>query len=292
MAYSTSEVARTLGISRNTLLRWFREGRVPDGPRDRNGWRVFGEADVEALRAYAAGPSKAAAPDERLGKMCAYLAQVPMFQGLPRSALEALAGTARFLGVPSGQRIFSQGDTSRGLYIVAKGRVRVSRLSQQGREQTLAIAEPFQTLGEAALFSEPPRHGNHAVCLQPSTVICLPTALVRRLSLEHPALSQAMLKEFSRRIQQLEERLEEQALMSLEQRLARSLLEGGREDWSVTELASFLGVARETLSRLVQRWIREGVLERRGSQVRVLDRQALSRISAAPSITAGHARSR
>lgn len=48
---STTEAAQRLGVSRQTLLRWFREGRVQDKVgRDRNGWREFSSEDVEAIR--------------------------------------------------------------------------------------------------------------------------------------------------------------------------------------------------------------------------------------------------
>ena len=44
------EVARILGVSRQTLQRWFREGRAPDVARDHRGWRVFSQTDVDRLR--------------------------------------------------------------------------------------------------------------------------------------------------------------------------------------------------------------------------------------------------
>jgi predicted site-specific integrase-resolvase len=53
MSLSTCQAARLIGVSRNTLLRWFREGRVADVARDRNGWRFFTTRDVERIRAYA-----------------------------------------------------------------------------------------------------------------------------------------------------------------------------------------------------------------------------------------------
>lgn len=51
--YSAKEVAEELGIHRLTLLRWIREGKVPDAPRDRNGWRVFPMELLLRLRDYA-----------------------------------------------------------------------------------------------------------------------------------------------------------------------------------------------------------------------------------------------
>lgn len=48
--YSTEEAASKLGISKSTLLRWFKQGRIEEVRRDRNGWRVFTGADLKAIR--------------------------------------------------------------------------------------------------------------------------------------------------------------------------------------------------------------------------------------------------
>ncbi len=53
MRLSTREAAERVGVSRNTLLRWFREGRVADVRRDRNGWRFFSPEDISRIRSYA-----------------------------------------------------------------------------------------------------------------------------------------------------------------------------------------------------------------------------------------------
>ncbi|TIQ75353.1 MAG: MerR family transcriptional regulator [Mesorhizobium sp.] len=48
--YSTDGAAKELGISKSTLLRWFRQKRIEDVKRDRNGWRVFTSADIKRIR--------------------------------------------------------------------------------------------------------------------------------------------------------------------------------------------------------------------------------------------------
>jgi excisionase family DNA binding protein len=49
--YMIAEACELAGTSRNTLLRWIREGRFPDVKiRDRNGWRLFAESDIERLK--------------------------------------------------------------------------------------------------------------------------------------------------------------------------------------------------------------------------------------------------
>jgi excisionase family DNA binding protein len=47
---STDQAAKALGISKSTLLRWFRDGRISEVARDRNNWRVFTAHDIEQIR--------------------------------------------------------------------------------------------------------------------------------------------------------------------------------------------------------------------------------------------------
>jgi len=48
--FRTNEAAEAVGVSRQTLLRWFREKKVEDVKRDRNGWRLFTEGDITRLK--------------------------------------------------------------------------------------------------------------------------------------------------------------------------------------------------------------------------------------------------
>ena len=50
--YSTREVAQRVGVSKETLLRWLRAHKIPEPDRDRNGWRIFSEAEVNDLLRY------------------------------------------------------------------------------------------------------------------------------------------------------------------------------------------------------------------------------------------------
>lgn len=246
--------------------------------RDRNGWRTISEAELARIRSQLERqPGQPVAG----GRMRSYLRRVPMFFQLPDEVLDHLAEYARFQGFLQRQRLFSPGENSQGLYILVKGRVRIYRASLEGREQTLAVVVPYQTLGESALFRQEHRHCNHAVCLEGSTAIVLPVPHLRRLCELFPALAEAFLREFCRRIEDLEGRLEEQALLSLEQRLARFLLEHSDDaatSMSVAELASYLGAARESLSRALLRLARDGLVERTGRRIQVLDPEGLARL--------------
>jgi predicted site-specific integrase-resolvase len=49
----TAEAAKKAGISKATLLRWFKDGKIPEVARDVRGWRVFSNEDIANIRDYA-----------------------------------------------------------------------------------------------------------------------------------------------------------------------------------------------------------------------------------------------
>ena len=51
--YLTQEAAALAGISKATLLRWLKNGDVREPKRDRRGWRIFSDADLHEIRAWA-----------------------------------------------------------------------------------------------------------------------------------------------------------------------------------------------------------------------------------------------
>lgn len=273
---TTHEAARQLGISRSTLLRWFREGRIRAVGRDHNGWRRLSRSDIERIRRELEQPRAASATPAN-PRLRTYLRNVPVFRNLPSPVLDRLAEEATFRGFLRGQHVFAPGEPGRGLYIVVKGRVRVYRMSVEGREQTLRVAVPFQTLGESVLFRSHQRHASHALCVESSTTLILPAGRLLPLTEAYPVLAQAFLREFSERIQDLEERLEETALLSLEQRLARLLLEAESMSLSSSprELAAYLGAARESVNRVLLRFAKDGLIGKEGRSFTILDRAGL-----------------
>jgi len=51
--FYTSEAAKIAGISKATLLRWLKEGKIPESARDIRGWRVFTQNEVNHIKEYA-----------------------------------------------------------------------------------------------------------------------------------------------------------------------------------------------------------------------------------------------
>lgn len=280
-SYSCQEAAEELGVSRVTLLRWFREGRITEVSRDWRGWRTFSSGDLEQIRREL-GQANEISSTGRNVKMRQYLSRVPTFGSLPEALLDELSICAVFRGYLKGKFVFQPGQLCGGLHLLAKGRVRIYRLSPEGREQLLSIIEPYQTLGESALFEKSRRYSSYAQCDLGSTIISLPFQRVRTLIREYPELSLAFLAEFATRIQHLEQRLEETALHSLEKRLANYLIRemnlSQKKDFVLqptAAIASLLGVARETVSRALNRFEEQGWIRRNHREFEVLNSEEL-----------------
>ena len=277
--YNSEQAAKLLGVSRATLLRWFRENRISPVGRDWRNWRVFTDESIERIRRELGQRCDATVVNS---KMLAYLKKVPTFSRLQNEILLALAESARFRGFLKGSRFFSPGVKSSGLHLLVKGRIKILRLSPEGREQLLTVVTPFQTLGEAAIFRQSGTHSSYAICEESSTVLTLPSPKTRSLVVRYPELALAFLTEFATRIEDLEQRLEETALHPLERRLAAYLLKQAnpenklRLSESNSALAAQFGVSRESVSRTLTRFQEQALISRRGRSVVLLSPQALA----------------
>jgi len=80
------------------------------------------------------------------------LARIPYFRVLPGPQRAALARRLRSVGFAPRQRVFEEGAPCAGLWIVVEGRIKVFRISPEGREQVLHVEGPGATLGEVPLF--------------------------------------------------------------------------------------------------------------------------------------------
>ena len=90
---------------------------------------------------------------------------VPLFQGLSSSARVALAGIARQRHFQKGEAIFSEGESGHGFFVVTEGRVKIFKLSADGKEQILHIFGAGEPFGEVPVFTG--RHfPAHAMALE------------------------------------------------------------------------------------------------------------------------------
>ena len=85
------------------------------------------------------------------------LAGTVLFQGLPADAAERLGKVAERRKVTHGDVIFRQGEPGASMYVILRGKVRVTRPADPGRDNLLTLLGPGDLFGELTLFDPAPR---------------------------------------------------------------------------------------------------------------------------------------
>lgn len=211
------------------------------------------------------------------------IATVPIFNHLTADEMNEIVKTTNSIAYAKGETIYHAGEPSIGLQIVHKGRLKIYRLSETGKEQLVRILGPGDFTGELSLFSESVNDA-YAEALEPVEICAMDRENLQQFLLKYPAISLKMLTEFSSRLLKSEQQSASIAMETVETRIAMYLADQTEEQRSqlITlpmtrkDLASHLGTTPETVSRKLTEfedagWIEQGT---RGG-IRVLDLDAL-----------------
>ena len=211
------------------------------------------------------------------------LTSIPLFQGLPEEQIEDLAMIVVDQAFSRGQIIFSEGDEGTGFYVVNSGRVKIFKLSSEGKEQILHIFGPGEPFGEVSLFAGQNFPAN-AEAMEKSRIFFFPRKAFAGLIKKTPSIAMNMLGLLSIRLRRFTHMIDDLSLKEVPGRLAAHLLflseqkKGSRElELSITkgQLASLLGTIPETLSRILGRMSTNGLIEMDGSKISILDKEEL-----------------
>lgn len=221
-------------------------------------------------------------PDhDRLLTLC--VSRVPIFNHLPLETLSVIANKASMRAYQRGQFIHRAGEASNKLFIVHKGKIKVYRLADTGKEQLLRILKPGDFAGELALFSAT-AHDSYAEAMEASEICTIYQDDVQNLLREYPAISLHVLSELSRRLETSEKQTAAIATTSINARLAHYLIDltekSGSNSVSLPMsrkyLASFLGTTPETVSRRLGEFENAGLITQTGQRkITIIDLEAL-----------------
>lgn len=212
-----------------------------------------------------------------------------LFNGTPGlKALEKMVETRKVRAIKKKQIIYYEGDTVAGIYLVIQGKIKTSRLSEDGRELLTKIYGPDEYLGMTALLSNEP-YTETTEALEDSLVCMLPKDLMENLLNRYPDLAKQFISILADDVKKKEEQLLHLAYNSVRKRMAQVLLRlCGKEGEIKTEnttlkvsrdnLAAMAGMATETVSRILSDFKEEGIIERKGSQIVILNRQRLQQM--------------
>ena len=208
------------------------------------------------------------------------LANLPLFWGVAPPHVQLVARQSWLLPAPRGETLVRAGARVPGVFAVAYGSVKIALRNGGAEERLLRVAAARQVFGEAsALLGQPAPF--EAVTLAESKLVVVPSAPLVDLMEREPRFARALVMSLARRKLELCAEVASAALHTGMQRLAGYLVEldgsGDRVQLqsSKTLLAARLGMKKETLSRLLARLAREGVIEVSGREIALLDRERL-----------------
>lgn len=201
----------------------------------------------------------------------------PFFAGLSDSDLDALMAIARIREHPRGELLFSEGEEAIGFFVVLDGKVKVYKLSPEGKERILHIIHPGGTFAEAAIFGDG-LYPAYAEPLQASVLFFLPKGEFLDLLMDNGRISINMIAGLSRFLRQFANQIEDLTFKDVPSRLARYLMELSRGTKQTVELpisksqlASNLGTVSETLSRTLRKLSEDDLIKVAGKRVEILD---------------------
>lgn len=192
-----------------------------------------------------------------------YLARIPLFRDLPYEDLQAISQLARVRNYKKNMIIFMEGEPGEALYFVISGKVKVSMITKDGREQILHILQHGDVFAEVVLIDRGPYPAS-AEMIETGQIGMLMNDDIEEAIRKNPDLALKILKIMSKRLRLAQIQVRDLALKDTYGRLASMLLmlakdhgeeipEGIKIDLPLSrqELANLIGTTRETVTRIL-----------------------------------------
>lgn len=215
------------------------------------------------------------------------LRQIPFFDELSPHERKALAEVVVIARYKRNQVLFVQGEPSHSLYFICSGRVKVYRLSADGREQILHLLSDGEPIAVVPFFDGGTYPAN-AELLTDAKIAFIRRNDFERVALANPTILLHMLRMLAQRLRRAQGDISSLALKSVTGRLAETLLDLARRtgeevangltfelQLSRQELGNLIGASRETTTRMLQQFRRDGAIQLEGSRVTIVDQSRL-----------------
>ncbi|MPZ27429.1 MAG: cyclic nucleotide-binding domain-containing protein [Micromonosporaceae bacterium] len=226
--------------------------------------------------------------DDRL----ALLGEIDIFADLSRSEMKVIAEAAPMRTYPAGAMLYSPHQSIEALFILKRGRIRIFRVSPDGRALTTAIIQKGTIFGEMVLLGQQ-MYDNYAEALEEALVCVMSRADVHRFLLSDTRISARITEILGRRLAAMEQRLTDSVFKSVPQRIAATLctlgdrapggrrpaaLGGGPPQLGLTheQVAALVGTSRETATKALGEFAERGLVRLGRGKIVIVDRPQLA----------------
>jgi len=219
----------------------------------------------------------------------AILTRSPLFQALQPEEIDAILSRASVRRVGKGETILSRGDPGTGMLVILGGQVRVSVVSEEGKEVTLGVLGPGEVLGEMSLLDGEDCSAD-AAAIEDCVLLFVDRGQFFRLLRASSDMCLRLLSVLTRRLRRSNSALEDMALLDLPTRLGRLLLRLAHDYGCATpigtrievklsqkDLSTLVGGSREKVNRQLREWEDEGLLGKDAGRIVVRKPELLAR---------------
>jgi len=193
--------------------------------------------------------------------------------------LQKLISERKLRHIKKKQVIYYEGDAVMGIFLVIKGKIKTVKLTEDGRQLMTGIYGDDQYFGISSLLLHEP-YAETAEALEDTSICLLPKDMMEELLSKYPDLGRQFIKILSNNLLEKEEQLLQLAYHSVRKRLSEVLIRLSKQEKTVDplmlkvsrdNLAALAGMATETVSRILSDFKEENIIERKGSQIQILD---------------------
>lgn len=217
-----------------------------------------------------------------------YLSSMKIFEALTDSEIAALAGIALYKNVEKNTHLFHMGEEMTSFFFVVRGNVKIYRIDEEGREQIINFFGEREMFPHHAIFRADPYPAS-AMTTEKSEIIVIDKAEFEDLVRSQPDIAVKLFKYIGEIIIDLQHRLQEKILkptdeqvLLLIRRLAHAhglVLGDGRREITLKltkqEMASMIGLTRETVSRNISMFRKIGIIDIDGAGRMIVDLEEL-----------------
>ena len=216
-----------------------------------------------------------------------YLKKIALFGDLPAPVVQKLSETVELREVRRRQVIYLPGDPGASVFFVNGGRVKISKVTRDGKELTLAYRGPGEIFGELCMLEGGPRE-EMAEAMENAMITELTRDEFEKLVQQNGMLGYRLTKAMLQRRREVENKVEQLLFKDVNAKLAELLLRLGNEygvqsgrgtlvALKIThqEMANLIGSTRETVSLTLSMFKKKGLIQTDGRKVIISDREGL-----------------
>jgi len=174
--------------------------------------------------------------------------------------------------------IYQQGDNPDYMYFLKSGKVRSFILSSNGSEKTIAVFAHGSLFGKSAFFDNQP-YFSGAKTLARSEIVAIDRTMISELIIQNPQFAIDMLEDLSKTIRMLSNQIESMSFHQADKRIARFLTDNINTSLCIPcthdEISATIGASRTTVSKILSRLEKNGLIETKYRMIKIVNLQAL-----------------